>query len=118
MADVNKSIQEFERGRIQLSAIENQRQSMEIQSKALEEAITELKASKEQKVYKAAGNILILSDAKRVEKELKEQKETMDLRVKTLKKQEEAMLDKLNKLKADIEGFQKPAESNSSEKEE
>ncbi len=107
MADLNKLIQEFERGRIQLSSIENQLQSLQIQSRVVSEALKELKDSKEQKVYKAVGNILILSDAKKVEKELSEQKETLELREKTVKKQQETMLDKLNKLKVEIESIQK-----------
>ena len=108
MADMNKSIQEFEKGRVQLAVIENQMQNLQVQTKALEEALDELKGSKEEKVYKAVGSILILSDSKKVEKELKEQKETIDLRIKSVKKQEDAMMDKLNKLKVEIEASQRP----------
>lgn len=107
MADLNKSIQEFERSRVQLGAIENQVQSLTIQSQVVEEALKELKDTKEKKVYKAVGNILILTDTKKVEKELSDQKETIELRLKTVKKQEEATLDKLNKLKVEIEATQK-----------
>ena len=106
MAEMNQVIQDFERNRMQLAAIESQSKNLIIQSQVLDEALNELKGSKEDKVYKAVGNILILSDAKKVEKDLKEQKETVDLRAKTLKKQEEAMLDKLNKLKTEIEAAQ------------
>lgn len=109
MADLNKTIQEFERGRLQLSAIEGQAQNLGMQSKILEEALKELSETKEKKVYKAVGNILILTDIKKMEKELVEQKETVDLRQKTVKNQEEAMLDKLNKLKSEIEAVQKDA---------
>lgn len=108
--DMNKTIQEFERNRLQLAAIESQNKNLVIQSQVLDEALKELKASKEEKVYKAVGNILILSDAKKVEKEMAEQKETIDLRAKTVKKQEEAMLDKLNKMKTEIEAAQKGSE--------
>ena len=107
MTDLNKAIQEFERSRVQLAGVEGQVQNLRIQSKVIEETLKELGESKEDKVYKAVGNILILSDAKKVESELKEQKETVDLRFKTVKKQEETMLDKLNKLKAEIESAQK-----------
>ncbi len=107
MAELNKSIQEFERSRAQLAGIESQGQGLNIQSQVLEEAIKELKEAKEKKVYKAVGSILILSDTKKVEKELSDQKETVELRLKTVKKQEEAMVDKLNKLKAEIEAAQK-----------
>lgn len=107
MTDLNKTIQEFERSRVQLSAIEGQVQSLSIQSEVFGQALSELKETKEKKVYKAVGNILILADVKKVEKELSDQKETVDLRLKTVKKQEETVLDKLNKLKAEIEAVQK-----------
>src|SRR3989344_6642370 len=111
MADLNmnKTIQEFERSRVQLSAIEGQAQNLNMQSKMLDEAIKELKETKEKKVYKAVGNIPILTEVKKMEKELEEQKESIDLRSKTVKKQEDAMLDKLNKLKSEIESAQKQA---------
>ncbi len=107
MTDLNRSIQEFERSRAQLSSLESQVQGLGMQGQVMDEAIKELKDTKEKKVYKAVGNILILSETKKIEKELGEQKETLELRLKTVKKQEEAMLDKLNKLKAEIESAQK-----------
>ncbi|HZX19914.1 MAG TPA: prefoldin subunit [archaeon] len=107
MDDMNKTIQEFERSRMQLAGIESQARNLEIQSQVLDEAIKELDKSKQDKVYKAVGNILIQADAKEVAKDLKEQKETLDLRAKTVKKQEQTITDKLNKLKTEIEASQK-----------
>ena len=111
MAEYNRTIQEFEKSRLQLSAIEGQAQNLSMQSKILEDALKELSETKEKKVYKVVGNIRILTDVKKMEKELGEQKESIDLRTKTVKKQEEAMLDKLNKLKTEIERAQKEASS-------
>jgi len=105
--DMNRLIQDFERGRVQLGAIEAQSQQLTVQGQVLGEALKELKATKEKKVFKAVGNILILTDVKKVEKDLKDQKESADLRAKTVKRQEDAMLDKLNKLKVEIESAQK-----------
>ena len=113
--DVNKLIQDFERSRVQLSAIEQQNQQLSMQAGMLEEALKELKDTKEEKVYKAAGSILILSEVKKVQKELEEQKETVDLRSKTVKKQEESLIDKLNKLKSEIETAQKGSKDSKGE---
>ncbi|MCX6798482.1 MAG: prefoldin subunit [Candidatus Diapherotrites archaeon] len=96
-------IVEFERNRIQLLNASGQRQQLQMQSAAMEQALEELEKTKEKKVYKAVGNILILSETGKVKKELKEKKEGNDLRVKTLQKQEESLVNKLNKLKADLE---------------
>ena len=107
MSELNRLIQDFERGRVQLSAIEQQSQALSMQARMLDEALKELGGTKEKKVYKAVGSILILSEVKKMEKELSDQKESVDLRAKTVKKQEEVMLDKLNKLKSEIEAEQK-----------
>ncbi|MEM4256994.1 MAG: prefoldin subunit [Candidatus Diapherotrites archaeon] len=116
VSEINKLIQEFERNRVQLSSVEAQSQSLSLQSNVLEEAIKQLKESKEEKVYKSVGPVLFLSEAKKVQKELEDQKETVDLRLKTLKKQEEVLLDKLNKLKAEIEALQKQPKEEKEEK--
>ena len=55
------------------------------------------------KVYKAVGNILIEKDAKKVEKELKDAKETLEVRIEALQKQEDSLVNRLNKIKAQIE---------------
>lgn len=107
MAEITKLVQDFERTRVQLAAIESQGQQLSMQSNIVDEAIKELKETKEEKVYKAAGNILIQADVKKVQKELEDQKETIDLRVKTVKKQEESLIEKMNKLKSEIEAAQK-----------
>ncbi len=98
-----KDVIEFNRMRQQLGALTAQMQQLQLQSDTLKTALEELKQSKEEKVYKAVGNILVLKKSKDVEKEIKENKESTDLRVKTLKKQEESSVQKLNKLRSKIE---------------
>ena len=109
MPELQDTINEFERNRIQLMNVSAQKQQLQFQSNTLQASLDELKKTKEKKVYKAVGNILILSDTKNVQKELREQKDSADLRVKTLQKQEDALIEKLNKLKSQIEKSQKPA---------
>ena len=117
MEEINKLIQEFERTRMQLGAVESQNQSLGLQSKMMEEALRELGDTKEKKVYKAVGNILILTEVDKVNKELKDQKETVDLRLKTLKNQEKTTIDKLNSLKSQIEAAQKKGQGAEENKE-
>lgn len=99
-----QDLMEFERSRQQLLGVSSQKQQFQFQSATMEKSIEALEKTKEKKVYKAIGNILILSDTADVSKELKEQKEVTDLRVKTLQKQEDSIVQKLNKLKAKIQG--------------
>jgi len=109
MAEIDQAkIAQFERSRMQLMNISGQKQQLQIQSLTLKQALDELAKTKEKKVYKAVGNILIQSDTIKVKKELDEKKNSVDLRLKTLQKQEDSMVNKLNKLKSEIESTQKP----------
>jgi prefoldin beta subunit len=101
--EIQKSLMEFERSRGQLMQVSQQKQQMQFQLSVVKKTLEELNTTEEKKVYQAIGNIMILKDVKAVKKDLQEQKETLDVRVKTVQKQEDALIDKLNKLKADIE---------------
>lgn len=107
--DLQQKVLEFERNRNQLLGISAQKQQLQVQGQTIKVTLEELDKTKEKQVYKAVGNILILSDASKVKKELKEKDESIDLRIKTLQKQEESLVNKLNKLKSEIESAQKPA---------
>lgn len=109
MMEVNQAkLVEFERNRSQLLGISAQKQQLQIQSMTMKQALDELAKTKEKKVYKAVGNILIQSDTAKVKKELEEKKSSADLRLKTIQKQEDSLINKLNKLKSEIESSQKP----------
>ncbi|MCX8158171.1 MAG: prefoldin subunit [Candidatus Diapherotrites archaeon] len=103
MAENADDIKEFEKSRAQLINVSTQKRNFVVQSEILNNAIEELEKTKEKIAYKAIGNILIPADPKELVKELKSQKENIDLRIKTFQKQEDALLEKLNKLKAKIE---------------
>jgi len=115
MAANDQDIMDFERTRGNLLNISAQKQQLQIQSNALEEALKELGKTPEKKVYKAVGNVLIMSNVDDVKKELQEQKESADLKVKTLQKQEDSTVEKLNKLKHRIESSVKGEENEEQE---
>jgi len=106
MAGVQQNLVEFERNRNQLMGVSSQKQQLELQAEALKQALEELKATKEEKAYKAVGNIMIQKPTKDLQKELDEQRDSVELRIKTMQKQEDILIDKLNKLKAVIEKAQ------------
>ncbi len=111
-----EEIMQFEQSRNQLLNVSSQKQQFQTQSLTLEKALEELEKTAEKKVYKAVGNILILSDTQETKKELEETKETLDLRIKTLQKQEDVLVQKLNKIRAQIEGTPATEEESSSDK--
>ncbi|MFH1544857.1 MAG: prefoldin subunit [archaeon] len=111
-----QDIMEFEKTRNHLINISGQKQQLQFQSTAMKDALEELEKTKEKKVYKAVGNILVLSTVEGVKKELTQQKESADLRVKTLQKQEDLTVEKLNKLRARLEAGSKPDKPEKEEK--
>ncbi|MCD6479024.1 MAG: prefoldin subunit [Candidatus Diapherotrites archaeon] len=98
---------EFHKGREQLINVGARKQQLQVQAAMIQSALDELKDSKQEKVYKIVGNIMIEKDAKQVEKELKELKEQLDARIETLQKQEDSLINRLNKLRSQLEGQEK-----------
>ena len=109
-------LMEFERNRSQLMNVSAQKQQLQVQSMTLKQALEELGKTKEKKVYKAVGNILIQSDTSVVKKELSEKQKSVELRLKTVQKQEDSLINKLNKLKSEIESDSNPEEAKASGK--
>ncbi len=108
-------ILEFEKNRQMLGSINAQKQQVTYQLEMVDASLEELAKTKEKTVFKVVGNVLFPKDAKEMEKELKDKKESTDLRLKTLVKQEEVLLKKLNnaraKLEVQMKGGQEASES-------
>jgi len=82
-----KKIQQLQLIEQNLHSIINQKQTFQMQLSENENALEELEKTKKD-VYKIIGTIMVNSDKEDVKNELKEQKEILDLRIKTLEKQE------------------------------
>jgi len=72
----------------QLQSVLVQKQTLIIQSKEIEKALEEISKEDTQEVYRSVGPILVKADKDKLRKELEEAKEEMELKVKTLEKQE------------------------------
>lgn len=72
-----------------------QKESLNIQNMEIDKALEELGKTTTNDIYKIVGPILIKSSKKDLEKELNEKKETIELRLKSLKKQEDRLREKL-----------------------
>lgn len=108
--DIREMVNEFEKQRQTLMSVSMQKQQMQANMNGLELSLKELENTKETKVFKAAGAILVSRDVKDVKKELEDQKESTELRFKTMEKQEKGLVEKLNALKTQIETAAKPAQ--------
>ncbi|MFX0069167.1 MAG: prefoldin subunit beta [Promethearchaeota archaeon] len=98
----------------QYELIASQRNQSELQLRETERALSELeKIDANTTVYKSVGALLIKVDKDPTKKELSDQKETLEIRVKTLKRQEDQLRkqiqDASTKLQAKLEGRGAPA---------
>lgn len=107
--NIQEMVQEFEKQRQSLMSVSVQKQQLQASVNGITKTLEELGKTKEDKVYKAAGNILVLRDKKDVQQELEEAKETQSLRLKTFEKQESGLVEKLNTLRTQIESAAKPS---------
>ncbi|NOZ58992.1 MAG: prefoldin subunit beta [Euryarchaeota archaeon] len=95
---------QFQQLQQQAEAIATQRLQMELQLKEVSRALEEVqKLGDDAEVYRSVGNLLIKSAKDDVESELKDRKETLELRINTLKRQEEKVTSRLKELQAKIQ---------------
>jgi len=82
-----------------------QRYTMEVQVKELERTVEELEKSKDDAViYRSVGSLLIQNkDRAALLAELKEQKETMDVRAKSFERQEKSLRERHASLQKQIQ---------------
>ncbi len=108
--DIREMVNEFEKQRQMLMSVSMQKQQLQTSINGLEVSLKELENTKEEKVYKVAGSILVSRATKEVKKELEELKENQSLRLKTMDKQEKGLMEKLTTLRTQIESTAKPSQ--------
>ena len=102
---ITDQINRLQQMRMQLQMITQQRQQVEMRLKETEDALEELeKADAKTPIYKSVGAVLIKTKGKsEITKELKSNKESLDLRKTTLEKQEGRTKEKLNELQSKVQ---------------
>ncbi len=87
--EVQARLAQFQQVQEQLKLILAQKQSVQAELRELENVLSELeKLPEDVELYKSVGHILIKTSKSDVVKELNERKEILELRIKTLEKQE------------------------------
>ena len=97
-------VEEFQRTQRQLSILASQRQQMLMQieeMKMAQEYLDDVKS--DGAIYKAIGNLLVETDKKSAKKEVSERVDLFELREKTLKKQEDDIRARFDKMRAELE---------------
>jgi prefoldin beta subunit len=102
--NVQHQIAQFQQMQQQAQAISMQKQSVELQIQETEKALEELKKAEEDSdIYKTAGNLLLKVKKDEITQELEDKLETLQLRDKTIKRQEERVMKRLQEMQASIQ---------------
>lgn len=102
--NVQHQLAQFQQAQQQAQAISMQKQTVDMQLKETENALEELKKTEDDAdVYKTAGTLLIKVKKDEMTKELEEKLETLQLREKTVKRQEDRIMKKLQEMQASIQ---------------
>lgn len=85
-------------------AISIQHESLTIQKMEIEKALEELKKTKDsEEVFKAVGPILVKSTKSNLTKELGEKKESIEMRLSSLEKQDAKLREKVKELQTKLQ---------------
>lgn len=99
--ETEKKIQQLQLIEQNLQNIIMQKQAFQIQLMENENATSELEKTKRD-AYKIIGTIMINSNKDDLKKELKEQKEILDVRIKSLEKQEKNFQEKAEEIQKEV----------------
>lgn len=89
----------------QLQTVISQRVSLEGLLRETEQAIEELEKIQSDFVFKSVGSILVKDARENVLKELKDKKETYEIRIKTLQKQEEKLRERFAETQKKLQSY-------------
>jgi len=105
-------INRMQQMRMQLQMIMQQRQQVDLRLKEIDEALEELNTTDSKTpIYKSIGSILVKTKGKsEVTKDLKSDKESLELRKATLDKQEGRTKEKINELQSKVQNSLKTSE--------
>ncbi len=95
-----QTIQQVQMLEQSLQSYQNQRQNVQVQLVEIESALTELENTEE--AYNIIGNIMVLSDPEKLKKNLQEKKESAEIRIKSIEKQEKQIKEKMNNLQQEV----------------
>ncbi|MGE0793512.1 MAG: prefoldin subunit [Candidatus Woesearchaeota archaeon] len=83
-----------------LSSVINQKQTFQRQVFEIENALEELKLT--ETAYQITGPVMIKKNSKELVETLKNQKETIMIRLESLKKQENSLREQMNKIQKEV----------------
>jgi len=98
MAEKEDLVMQFQTYQQQLQSIMIQKETLKFQNLDIEKSLEELNLTKEKNAYKITGTVMISKPVEEIKKELNENKEALEIRIKSLEKTEEKITAKLKEL--------------------
>lgn len=98
--DTEQKISQLQMFEQSLQNFLGQKQQFQVQLVEVESALNELDNT--EKAYKIIGNIMVETDKKELKTDLQSKKEMLELRIKTMEKQESQVREKASKLQSEI----------------
>ena len=109
MNDVEEMISELQNSNQQLQTIVMQKQALMIQNKEAEKALEEIEKCRDEDIYKSVGPILVRTSKETMKKELLEEREETELKLKSLEKQETRIRQKMKTIQEKFQSMAGPA---------
>lgn len=95
MEDQNTKIQEMQMLEQNLQNLLLQKQAFQMELSETQSALKEIENSDDE-VFKVIGQLMIKTDKSKIKEELSNKEKILDLRMKTIEKQENSFMEKLN----------------------
>ena len=94
----NKDIEEMQMLEQQLNNLLMQKQSFQIEFSETQAALKEIETSGDE-IFKIVGQLMIRTEKEKMKEELSNKEKIIDLRIKSLEKQESSFMEKLGELR-------------------
>jgi prefoldin beta subunit len=99
--ETQEKIQELQSLEQNLQNVLIQKQAFQFELNETENALNEIEKSGDE-VFKIVGQIMIKSSKQEIQKELKQKKDILSLRLKSIEKQESSLNEELEKIKEEV----------------
>jgi len=101
--ETRKLAEEFQILQQQLQAVMMQKENIKIQDLEIDRALEELDETKEKTAFKITGNVMINKPIEELKNDLKENKETIKIRINSFDKNETRLNDRLKELQEQLQ---------------
>ena len=98
--EIEEKIKQLQLSEQSLQALLNQKQGLQVQLLEIDSALKEL--DKTEEAYRIIGNVMVLADKPDLQAELGSKKETIELRVKSIDRQESATREKATAMQKEV----------------